>query len=112
MKTTQKPKIESICLTFLILAGITDINTLQEFINTYDFRLGNGVSKAELTHLLKRSTLPINWCKTPNKDTLYYYNEYKDKAKDLIKTLLRERYKDKHINEKELEKEAEHYVRM
>ena len=95
MKSTQKPKIESICLTFLILVGVTDIDTLLRFINSYDFRLGGGLT-----------------CKTPQKKTLYYYKEDKDKAKEIIKTLLKERYRNKVINEKELDLEVEHYVRM
>lgn len=112
MKSTQKPKIESICLTFLILVGVTDIDTLLRFISSYDFRLGGGLTKQELTALLKRSSLPIHWCKTPQKKTLYYYKEDKDKAKEIIKTLLKERYRNKVINEKELDLEVEHYVRM
>lgn len=112
MKSTQKPKIESICLTFLILVGVTDIDTLLRFINSYDFRLGGGLTKQELTTLLKRSPLPIHWCKTPQKKTLYYCKEDKDKAKEIIKTLLKERYRNKVINEKELDLEVEHYVRM
>ena len=47
-----------------------------------------------------------------NRDNFGYEQITQDKAKEIIKTLLKERYRNKVINEKELDLEVEHYVRM
>ena len=112
MNYKQRPKIIGIIQTFLIFTRAADIQTLLEFINSYDFRLGGGLTRSELTILLKRSPL-IKWCKTPYGNVLYYLDEDKEYVKDLIKKMLVEKYEDNNfITEKDLDLEVMRYVKV
>lgn len=112
MKYSQKPKLEAICQTFLILVGVTDTNTLVEFINSHDFRLGPGLTRSELMILLKRSPL-IRWCKTPQGTVLYYLKGDEELVKGLVKDMLKEKYGDNNfLTDNELDLEVMRYVKV